>query len=202
MAVAYRLASYATPLRALPSRVPARFHRGDEVTPTQYLCLHPLGPFAELMRGHDLRNAGQVAQVRARTWALVVELDGLLRIGFDVAEEHGIRPGGLVGDNHRPCQALADRLRLAGVPGIVTPSAALPGTENVVLFGPRVGSPYLLPPLGAVDVPASVTAETGRPLVGLLERVRYRRRPHPALQAWRRGRAFELDEPDWSLEGP
>ena len=58
------------------------------------------------------------------------------------------------------------------------PSAALPGTDNVVLFGERAAAPYLVEPLSAVDVPASLTADGGRPPLGLLDRVRRRGAPH------------------------
>ena len=79
------------------------------------------------------------------------------------------------------------------------PSAALPGTDNVVLFGERAAAPYLVDPLGAVDVPASPTAEAGRPPLGVLERVRRRGAPHAALEAWRAGEPFRFAEPSWAL---
>ena len=196
--IAYRQASFATPLRTEPARRPGRFHSGGEDVPTQYLCLHPLGPHAELLRGHDLRRPEQALAVRERTWALRLPAEGLVEIGFDEAGRFGIRPAELVADDAAACRELAARLREDGVPGIVVPSAALPGTRNVVLFGARVGSPYLLEPLGAVDVPASVTAVDGRPLLSLLERVRFRGERHVALDAWAAGRSFRFEEPDWA----
>ena len=90
----------------------------------------------------------------------------------------------------RALPSLAERLRRSGTPGIVVPSAALPGTQNVVLFGPRVGSPYLLEPLGEVDVPASITAHDGRPVASLIDRVRFRGDAHAALEAWQRDEPY------------
>lgn len=197
--IAYRFAAYATPLRTIPDPGGARFHRGGEREPTQYLSLHPLGPWAELMRGHDLRTREQVLAVRMRTWALRVDLGGLPEIAFDGAPEHGIDPSALVADDQDACRALADRLRAAGAPGMIVPSAALPGTRNAVLFGARVASPYLAEPAGAVDVPSSVTADDGRPLAGLLDRVRFRGDRHAALDAWARGEPFVFAEPDRAL---
>jgi RES domain-containing protein len=197
--ILYRLATYGNPLRTQPARHPGRYHTGSETAPTQYLCLHPLGPFAELLRGNTLRHPEQARQVRERTWALRFEQDGLLEIGFDNANEFGLDPKDLVDDDVRRCQACADELRNAGSPGIIVPSAALAGTRNLVLFGPRVGSPYLLEPLGAVDVPASITADGGRPPVSLLALVRFRGDSHAALDAWHRRDRFEFDEPDWQL---
>ncbi len=199
MVVAYRQANYGTPLRTEPARAPGRYHTGTEPSPTQYLCLHPLGPLAEFMRRNAFRTEEQLRATRLRTWALRVEDDGLEEIGFHDAGGYGIDPAALVDDEVTECQRLAAAVRPTGSPGIIVPSAALPGAQNVVLFGPRVGSPYLLEPLGEVDVPESVTAEDGRPIAGLLERVRFRGDPHPALEAWHRGDEYVFEEPDWSF---
>jgi hypothetical protein len=198
LAVAYRLAAWRRPLRTEPSRVAGRFHRMTEESPTQYLCLHPLGPWAEFLRATDLRTAEQLALVRHRTWALRLDLAGLVRVGFAEARELGLRPGDLVSDDHRACQRLADRLRADRMPGAIVPSAALPGTEGVVLFGERAAAPYLVDPVSEVDVPASLTADGGRPPLGLLDRVRRRGAPHPALEAWRAGEPFPFAEPSWA----
>jgi len=196
--IAYRHASYATPVRAVPSRAPGRYHRGDEESATQYLCLHPLGPLAELMRAHSLRRPEQIREVRARTWALRMEIDSLPQITFRNAADFGIGAGALVDDDPSRCQALGARLRTE-VPGLVVPSAALPGAQNVVLFGPRVAAPYVVEPIGAVDVAASITAEAGRPLLSLLAAVRFRGSTHAELEAWRTGRKFWFEEPDWAV---
>ncbi len=197
--ILYRHATFGTPLRTEPARQPGRFHDEGQAEPTQYLCLHPLGPLAELMRGHSLRLPEQIRQVRARTWALRLTHDDLPEITFDSAGDHGLKARDLVADDPARCRRLATALRRTGTPGIVVPSAALPGTRNVVLFGPRVGSPYLLEPLGEVDVPASITAHAGRPVASLIDRVRYRGDVHAGLRAWQRGDAYAFDEPDWSV---
>jgi hypothetical protein len=168
-----------------------------EASPTQYLCLHPLGPWAEFVRASGLDSPEQLALVRHRTWALRVELGGLPRIGFAEAPGHGLRPGDLVSVDLRACHRLADRLRAQGVPGAIVPSAALPGTDNVVLFGERAAAPYLVEPLSPVDVPSSLTADGGRPPLGVLERVRRRGEPHAGLEAWRAGEPLAPAEPSW-----
>jgi RES domain len=195
--VAFRLASWRRPLRTEPSRVAGRFHRVTEESPTQYVCLHPLGPWAEFLRGAGLRAPEQLALVRHRTWALRLDLTGVVRIGFGAAADHGLRPGDLVSDDLRACHRLADRLRAAGTPGAIVPSAALPGSDNVVLFGERAAAPYALEPLSRIDVPASLTADGGRPPLGVLDRVRRRGDPHAALEAWRAGESFRFAEPSW-----
>jgi hypothetical protein len=196
--IVYRFAAYSTPLRTVPASQPGRFNRGDEDQPTQYVSLHPLGPLAELMRNADLRSAPQIQAVRMRTWALDVPLEDLPDVSFDTADLYGITPDELVSDDRDPCQAFAQKLRTES-PGAVVPSAALPGTKNAVLFGPRVAAPYMTTPISTLDVAASITADGGRPLTSLLERVRFVGEPHPALEAWRQKTPFEFREPDWSI---
>jgi hypothetical protein len=196
--ICYRFASYATPLRTVPAALPARYSQGDEDEPTQYLALHPLGPLAELMRNADLRSAAQVRAVQTRTWALEVPLDDLLEIAFDTAHQFGISAEDLVADDRSACHELAAQLR-GQIPGMVVPSAALPATWNVVLFGARVAAPYLTEPVSTLDIPASITAEHGRPLLSLLDIVRFVGDPHPALEAWQQGVSFSFVEPEWAL---
>jgi RES domain-containing protein len=196
--ICYRFASFATPLRAISARQPGRFNRGDEESPTQYLSLHPLGPLAELMRNADIRTPEQIRAVQTRTWTLEVPLDDLTEITFDNALDVGIDAAQLVADDRTACQELAAQLR-GQVPGIIAPSAALPGTRNVIVFGPRVAAPYLTTPVSAIDVPASITAKDARPLTSLLDVMRFIGDSHRALDAWQRGRAFRVVEPDWAV---
>lgn len=196
--ICFRRADHATPLRVIPAAQAGRYNAAGSTAPTQYLCLHPLGPFAELMRNHDLCTEEQVRAVRTRTWAVQVPLDGLVEITFSNAADFGLTAPDLVADDHRACQDLAARLRGAHR-GLIVPSAALPGTRNVVLFGARVAAPYLTAPQSELDLPAGITAQDGRPLASLLERVCFRAAPHRALAAWSSGASFELVEPDWSL---
>jgi hypothetical protein len=196
--ISYRFASYATPLRTVPAALPARYSRGDEHEPTQYLALHPLGPLAELMRSADLRTPDQIRAVQTRTWALQVPLDDLLEITFDTADQFGISAGDLVADDRSACQLLAAELR-SQVPGIVVPSAALPATQNIVLFGPRVAAPYLTHPVSTLDIPASITAEHGRPLLSLLDIVRFVGDSHAELEALQQGASLSFVEPEWAL---
>jgi hypothetical protein len=195
----YRFAGFATPLRVLPASGEARFHPAGSEDPTQYLALHPLGPLAELMRTADLRLPDQLLSVRTRTWALDADLEGLVEIDFDNADDRGIAARELVDDDWDACQQLGDRLR-GQLPGLIVPSAALPGTRNVVLFGARVAAPYLIKPASSLDIPSSITAEAARPPASLTEIVRFKGEPHAALIAWERGESFEFSEPDWSYE--
>lgn len=180
--IAYRNCDYLTPLRTdmQTQRRPGRYHRGTEAEPTQYLSLHPLGPHAEAMRRLDARAPERARALDLRTWALLIPGDGLVEIDF--AEQW-------VDDDWSACHDLGDVLRESGAPGAIVPSAALPGTRNVVLFGPRSALPYLWQPLRPADVPTSITGEHGSALESLVTRVRFRGQPHPG--------EIVFDEPDW-----
>lgn len=186
MIVAYRHAAYDTPWLVNPSRRPGRFHRLlDEVT--QYVALHPLGPAAEVVTHAFGRESApeDVAGLRLDLWAVLVDDDGVLRVGFDDAERLGISADALVGDDYGPTQEWARRLRGEGVRGVVVPSAALPGTENLVLFGPRVLHPYLREPGAPVEVRTGHLTDAGRAPAEVLAVARWPGEPHAALLQWR-----------------
>jgi hypothetical protein len=182
--ICYRHCEYRTPLRSpfQAQRRPGRYHRGDEAEPTQYLCLHPLGPHAEAMRRFDARTTAKARVLDLRTWALDVHLDGLADVPFADA---------WVADDYAACHDLADTLRESGAPGAIVPSAALPGTRNVVLFGGRAAAPYLDAVVRAIDVPSSITGEHGCALPALVDAVRFRGDPHP-------GGSHVFAEPSWA----
>ncbi len=197
---AYRASSFGSPLRVEASRLASRFNRpGDP--PTQYLALHPLGPLAEMLRSGDLRTVEDLRELRVRTWALRVDAEPLVEIDFAGAGAFGITPDELVSDDYTACQGLAARQRIAGVRGLIVPSAALPGTRNLVIFGERIATGYLDEPVDPfLDVPASMTADPAQSPESLLELVRFRGEEDSALLAWRSGRPFRFAEPDWSFQ--
>jgi hypothetical protein len=181
--ICYRHSDYRTPLRSpfQAQRRPGRYHRGDEAEPTQYLCLHPLGPHAEAMRRYDARTGAKARLLDLRTWALDGRIDGLVELPFSDA---------WVADDYQACQDLADTLRESGRPGAVVPSAALPGTRNVVLLGGLAAAPYQDAVVRRADVPASITGEHGCALPTLVRLVRFRGEPHP-------GGDYVFREPAW-----
>lgn len=194
--MAYRHAAYDTPWWVNPSPREGRFHRALQ-EPTQYLCLHPLGPAAEILRHHlGPAGAADADTVELNLWAVVVETDGVARIGFNDCEVYGITPDELVGDDHEPTQALADRLRAAGATGLQVPSAALPGTENLVLFGPRLLYPYLGKPLLTEECRTGHLTDGARPAAEAVPLVRWLGDPHRALAIWKHTGVEEpLDDP-------
>ncbi|HEV7640293.1 MAG TPA: RES family NAD+ phosphorylase [Gaiellaceae bacterium] len=182
--ICYRHCDYRTPLRSSfqAQRRPGRFHRGHEEEPTQYLCVHPLGPHAEALRRYDARTPAAARLLDLRTWALEVDTGGLVEIPFADT---------WVDDDYTACQDLADTMRESDRAGMIVPSAALPGTRNVVVFGGRTAAPYGLSGLGATEVSAGITGEHGCGLETLVELVRFRGEPHP-------GGGYVFREPSWA----
>jgi len=197
---AFRLAAWDTPLWVNPNRREGRYNN-EGVGPTQYMCLHPLGPWAELLRGEDRRQPGEVREFRMRLWVLRVRVANIADLTFDTAEDYDVRAGDLVSDDYGACQEFADRHRAdPKLPDILrVPSAALPGTRNLVILGPRVGAPYLAEPVSDIDIPTSVAAERGQALHALPQLIRYRGEPHAEFEAWQRGETLAFVEPPTPL---
>lgn len=194
-AIGWRLAAWDTPLWSGPNRRAGRYNRagGDA---TQYLCLHPWGPWAELLRWEDRRTPADAGDLSVRVWSVRIPLPEAPRtIDFDDAEALGVAPDDLVAEDFTACQALADEARAKGELALVVPSAALPGTSMLVLLGPRVLIPWQMEPIDIdVDVPAAVTADRAGPPLAVLPYVRWRDSPHAGLEAWRAGGPATLFE--------
>ena len=193
---AWRLANWDTPLWVGPNRRAGRYNRagGD---PTQYLCLHPWGPWAELLRWENRSTPAEASDLRGRVWSVRVVLpDPPRTIAFADAGALGVRPDDLVAEDHSVCQDLAEDARRGGELALIVPSAALPGTSSLVLLGPRVLIPWQLEAVDLdVDVPAAVTADRSGPPLAVLDHVRWRGSPHAGLDAWRAGDAAPFLEP-------
>lgn len=183
---AYRLSDWDSPLPASPSRHHTRYGRPG-IRPVHYWSLHPHGPWAEYLRHQGLSGPPDSFGLRKRLWAARFDVDPVV-IGFDEAAEYATTPDGLVADAYEACQALADRLVASGVEVIQVPSAALPGTDNLVVFGDRVHAPYQIEPIDpGLDVPCAVAAEDGHGQPGLPAFVRHYGHTHPGLASWRAG---------------
>jgi RES domain len=195
--VAYRHAAYDTPWWVLPSTRPGRYNSDFAAGPTQYLALHPLGPAAELLRNVLSRPDEEFAdQVQLNLWAVLVEDEGVVDLSFETAESYGITPEDLVGSDYGATQAVADRLRGDGVPGLRVPSAALPGTDNLVLFGPKLAHPYLEASVTPEECQTGHLSDAARPAREVLPLVRWSGTGHSALAEWRAtGNYRAFDEP-------
>lgn len=100
---AYRLANWDTPLWINPNRRPSRFAADGQVV--QYWSLHPLTPWAEILRFHNVTDPREAAELRLRPWVAQVHLpEGTIEVDFDNAPRFGISPDALVDEDHSRCQ--------------------------------------------------------------------------------------------------
>lgn len=198
--VAFRIANYETPLWSVENFSAGRYNEADAGF-TQYLSLHPLTPWAELLRNEDRRTRARALLMRYPLWAIRVHVDAEpFEVSFDNAHEFGVEPQALVADRYGPCRSLAGAFRREGRHAFIAPSAALPGTRNLVVLEPRVLAPWDQPPLDAIDWPGSLTSQDGRCPEELWELVHYRGAgsKHPALDAWENAADFVFEEPEVS----
>ncbi len=181
--VAFRYSNYDTPFWVRPNSEPGRWHLvGDE--PTQYLSTTVEGAWAELIRAAEISSEPEVAMVRMPIWAAEIHLKCLADYStFERAEAAGFPPEALVDEDYALCQFEGRRLRRAGFQGILSPSAALPETTNLTIFGARIASSWKARPVLASSIPATEIA-VGSPPEGIVDRVRQRGAVHCTLEAY------------------
>lgn len=181
----YRHAFWDSPWWVSENRNAGRYNRAGQEA-TQYLCLHPLGVTAEFLRHHGPDVVADLHTVALRVWAARVPTEGLERITFDNAATFGLAASALVDDDYQHTQALGDYLRSTGRAGLIAPSAALPGTEILVLFGPRLRLAYLADPVDPAQLQSAHITD-GLPVAELVSSVRWFGTPHSGLAAWEAG---------------
>jgi RES domain len=195
--VAFRLANYETPLWSVPNFAAGRYNEPDAGF-TQYLSLHPLTPWAELLRNEDRRTRVQAVLMRYPLWALRLRFDDPPpELTFDNARDCGLTAEDLVADDHTPCRTLARTFRASGPNAFIAPSAALPGTKNLVVLEPHVLVPWNQIPIDEIDWPGSLASQDGTCPEGLWDLVHYRamQTKHAALEAWEHGTDMVFEEP-------
>ena len=148
------------------------------------MCLDANAPFAETLRHEDLRTEAEAATYGTTIWQIRVDQGMVVDYStFERAEAAGFSAEALVEDDHDRCQAEAARLKGDGMLGLLSPSAALPGSVNLTLFGPRVAIPWDATVSLASTMPAGKLT-TGHPPTGLVSRVRYFGEVHTTLAAY------------------
>jgi hypothetical protein len=195
--VAFRLANYETPLWSVENFSAGRYNTAGSGF-TQYLSLHPLTPWAELLRNEDRRARERAILMRYPLWAIRAQIaDEPFALTFDNAPQYGLAPEDLVGDDHGACRALAEAFRSGGTSAFTAPSAALPGTTNLIILEPRVLVSWEQAPIDDVDWPGTMTSQDGRCPEDLWSLVYYRATGtrHPALDAWEHGDCLDFQEP-------
>ncbi len=188
--VAFRYSNYDTPFWVRPNSEPGRWHWvGDGAT--QYLSTTVDGAWAELIRAEGLRSEQEVELIRMPMWVAEVHVQRVADYStFEKAEAAGFPPDALIDDDHTRCQEEGKRLRRAGFQGVVAPSAALSGSGNLTLFGPRIASTWQLKPLLASSIPAMKIAVGAAP-EGIVGRVRHVGERHQLYEEFRAGASRE-----------
>jgi len=145
------------------------------------MSLDSEAPFAEMLRHENLRSERQAATFRTTLWQLRVS-EGIVvdYSTFEKAERAGFPAAALIDDDFERCQLEAQRLASLGAGGVLSPSAALPGSINLTLFGPRVPIEWSADVTVSSAIPAQALA-TGHPPVGLVDRVRFFDEEHSEL---------------------
>ncbi len=191
---AFRHAAYDTPWWAFPSSREGRFHRAGQDT-IQYLSLHPLGPAAEMLR-HNVGPDGDPDDVVLNLWTAVLDIDDVTRVDFDDCERYGRTVDELVGDDYTPTQALGGAVKASGAIAMVVPSAALPGTHNLILFGVRLLHPFLWEPLMPEEVPTGHLTDGARAAAEVAGHVRWFGTAHTAAEQYKATGTYDLfDDP-------
>jgi len=113
-------------------------------------------------------------------------------LDFDTAASFGVDPEALVDDDRSRCQAFAEQVRTdPSLPrAFIVPSAALPGTRNVVVFDARVLARFERDPVSERDAPSAVAGVNAQALETLLPLVRHVGSSHQEFEEWSKGNAY------------
>lgn len=174
--IGYRVSAYDTPCPPSPSRRTGRWGvaAGEVVN---YWSIHPYAAWAETYRfdGTDVDTVGTISQ---RLWIGRFEhLDIVDLTGAD-AGDWGLSTEDLVDDDWTACHQAAQRLTAAGIRAIRVPSAALPGADNLVLFGQRIAIEFdSVVEDHEIEIPCVVAADGSCGVPDVLRVVRRRGEP-------------------------
>lgn len=148
------------------------------------------------MLRHHVGPDGNPDDLILNLWTAVIDMDGVVRIDFDDCERYGLTADELVGDDYTATQALADAVRAGGASAMIVPSASLPGTSNLVVFGIRLLCPFLWEPLMPEEIPTGHLSDGARAAAEVVGHVRWFGASHAALQQWKSSGTYALfDDP-------
>jgi hypothetical protein len=157
-----------------------------------------MGAWAELIRYFRIRSEALAAEQRRHMWLVYLRESEIADLStFESWAECGLEPRHAVGD-HADCQALAAELIDGGYRGVLSPSAALPGTVNLTLFGERYeqmlvgGLDAWTNPDPSVFVPCALVAGPSPPPPGLTLHTCFRELPHGGYRAYLSNRGLPL----------
>jgi hypothetical protein len=168
----FRYSSYDVPFWVRANTTDERWHSAGDGA-TQYLSATSDGAWAELIRNENLRSEADLSLVSMALWQARLEQGHIADYrDFETAERAGFDPELLIHDDQSACREEGRRLKAAGFAGVLYPSAALPGEQNLALFGPKILLPWGAPRRLASGIPAT-RLTVGSPPKGILPRVRH-----------------------------
>lgn len=181
----FRYSSYDVPFWVRANTTNERWHKHGDAA-TQYLSATPDGAWAELIRNENLRSEADLSLVAMPLWQAQIDHARIADYrDFESAELAGFDPESLIDDDQSACQAEGQRLRASDFAGVLYPSAALPGEQNLVLFGPRILLPWGASRRLASGIPGS-RLTVGAPPRDLLPRVRHVGARHAGFSEFQR----------------
>lgn len=161
-----------------PATYPGRYHRTGEPG-CWYSSLSERGAWAELLRHWGQEEVSPLEVIRRVGRARVEDLVVLDLTETAIREQLGVSEEELTSDAYDRCQALAEQSRLAGLDGVLAPSAALGGEFTLVVFGHAMSkvvaehSRVQRPPVRMLDVLLQVRlpAVVAKPMRRLYEAI-------------------------------
>lgn len=181
--VVFRATTYDTPLWVSPNSRQGRWSHPREETIAQYCALDVAGAVAEMVRSENLRDVADARELRVSIWELNVD-EGAIVDFSDPAlverQEFGWKE--LLSDDWAGCQAEGLEILAAGGRGVLAPSASLPGSRCLTLFGPRTEIAWNAEPRLAIQIPARHIFR-GEPGAGVVRDTRFFGDQHPEAES-------------------
>jgi hypothetical protein len=146
----------------------------------QYFTLDVASAFAEMVRSENLREFEDARELRVSIWELRIREGAIVDYSSpEKVEQQGFSWGPLLADEWGDCNAEGRRILAAGARGVLAPSAALPGSRALTLFGPRTEIAWRIEPSLAIQIPARRILR-GHPGDGLVRDTRFFGDAHPS----------------------
>jgi RES domain-containing protein len=153
--VAFRATTYDTPLWVSPNSRPGRWSHPEEGTVAQYCALDVASAIAEMVRFENLRTIDEARELFVNVWEFRIDEGAVADYSTPaLAEKQGFSWEPLISDSWGECQEEGRRIMEIGGRGVLTPSAALPQSVSLTLFGPRTEIAWGAEPSLSIQIPA------------------------------------------------
>jgi hypothetical protein len=126
-----------------------------------------------MVRGQDLREIGDAKELRVSVWELRVDEGAIVDYSTpDQTARQGFSWESLIANSWDDCREEGLRIEHAGGRGVLAPSAALPRSLALTLFGPRTEISWHVEPRLSIQIPARHIFR-GAPGSGLVRDTRF-----------------------------